>query len=195
MQCAPPRRPGRKRKSGRRNTKAKGRNAGRLIDWKVPTVDRAAIAAHQPHRRDLPPHQQLDTRAETVLGHLAITGHITPHQYEAGIRYRTDVLMWRAAIGSPKLALPSMGVQHSSSDLNDQEFQRRRDAYDRITAALAPLDPLAHIVLAAVVIWDAKLSSSESLAVLRDALQALAVAFGIARSREAVLPPVFPSSQ
>jgi len=58
-----------------------------------------SVALNQPHRRELA--NPRDERATDLLGHLAITKRIQPHQYEAGLEWQKVVTRWRRAIEAP----------------------------------------------------------------------------------------------
>ena len=83
---------GRKRKSGPRNKN------GRLI----PQINYRALAAEQPHRRDLPKDARLRAEGFNELGRLYLKGIITEPEYLAGQEFARVTAMYRATIGPPR---------------------------------------------------------------------------------------------
>lgn len=103
-------------------------------------VDVKAIAQTMPHRQEVQPEIRHDPLAETKLGRLRLGGWITQPQYEAGDKYREIVRRYRTVIDAPRGEVSMSGVivgpWGGSSDLDDDEAQRRKDQYNSAFEAL-----------------------------------------------------------
>lgn len=128
--------------------------------------DARRVVRDQPHRRryrntddgDL----SHDHRAECELGRLLLEGEIEPHQYEAGVQYRSAVRNMRAAIGAPPGTPQAQDFNRGGGKGNareeDEEAAKRanraRSVYADAYAALGDAGRDAILAVNDLVVWD-----------------------------------------
>jgi hypothetical protein len=169
-------RAGRKRKQGRRHP------SGKLVR-QASAVNYRAMAAEQPHRRDLPVDKRQDRLAASNFGRMHLTGRINELQHLAGERYAMVVGAYRATIQGPK-AMSGSGRGYecvcARSDVAEQcECHRRRAAYERAFVALHCAGRPALMTVNAAAVQDQSCPVAGILE-LRTGLDALAKHFGFA---------------
>jgi hypothetical protein len=77
---------------------------------------RVFVAFDQPHRRGA--IDPLDTRHESPLGRLRLSGRLTEREYNAGCRWRNIYFNWLRSIGAPN---PHPAAIDYGAVVNDQE--------------------------------------------------------------------------
>jgi len=164
-------RSGRKRKSGYRRHPGGQLAAG-------PAVNYRAMAAMQPHRRDLPVEARLSPNATTELGRAKEKWQITQPQLLAGEEFARRTGQYLATIDGPSLTSGNgrwSGCNPSACGSDDDcECRRRRRDYQELQEVIAQCGRRVEIVVKWVVIYNLVPSKSD-LPLLVEGLQALAV--------------------
>lgn len=151
-----------------------------------PKVDYRAMAAEQPHRRDLPEGLRLAAEAVTPFGQLYLAGQLNEprdpetgwRRHQAGIRYAEIVQGYLSSIGAPRgefpqgkgypcTGHPQCGQRQGEPDC---ECRKRKLAYDGAFEALAEVGHRAQVEVAHVTVHGRKCGSREALIVGLDAL-------------------------
>ena len=147
------RRRGRPRKTGHRYP------SGNLRPTNEPAISPAAIAATQPHRKGLG-EQAADQLAESVLGRLCLSGHLSKLQHLAGVTYGRQWRTYLATLDGPRWtgkggsgAINRCGGCTGSGEgkecacgLAARLWRRSWDAMERVDAAALVTDLVAYEV-------------------------------------------------
>jgi len=147
------RRRGRPRKTGHRYP------SGNLRPTNEPAISPAAIAATQPHRKGLG-EQAGDQLAESVLGRLCLSGHLSKLQHLAGVTYGRQWRTYLATLDGPRWtgkggsgAINRCGGCTGSGEgkecacgLAARLWRRSWDAMERVDAAALVTDLVAYEV-------------------------------------------------
>ncbi len=168
------RRAGRKRKQGLRTPN------GELAR---PAVNYGALAALQPHRRDLPEEARLSQDATTELGKAFLRGLITEAEHLAGQEYARRRGQYMATVCGPRtiagtsrwsgcnpdecLALAIDGAHHSC------ECQRRRQDYQEMQQVISRCGRKVEAALGWVIAYD-RVPMADEVYLLSIGLRALA---------------------
>jgi hypothetical protein len=160
---------GRKRKAGRRT--ASGQLAREHVNY-------AALAALQPHRRDLPLEVRLSQDATTEIGRLFLWKRITEEQYLAGQEYERRIGAYRATIAGPHGLVGITGWSGCNPDVcrrngNECECSRRAHAYQELSDVINQQGRRVELVTNRIVGSGEKVTYLE-LPLLRMGLGALA---------------------
>lgn len=165
---------GRKRKQGKRE-----RN-GRIQREK--SEDPKIVAFTQPHRQSVPAEKRHDQRAENPFGRLNLINAVPDVEYDAGIKFRDDVLRYRVTIDSPNPNPGAISLDRIAYGgrfpLSEDEAIRRRNAYMRAFEAITGYGP--RLVIKTVVIFEKELQPGD-LPDLRLGLQGLVKHYGLTR--------------
>lgn len=166
---------GRKRKSGKRS------KCGKLYVTEVELIRRAReVVLAQPHRRSLPEALQLDQRAESPLGMLNLTGHISEAEYLAGKRWDLVVKRYRSVISAPDPTMqPVAGLGY---DIPAEEAAKRKETYDRAYEAMHEAGQKAQHAVSRVAVYGEPCPGGR-IPDLRRGLAALARHFGLTNQR------------
>ncbi len=118
---------GRKRKRGYREPNGRPQ--------REPSISKLDLARHLRHRDGLSDENVVDPRAESQFGRFVLNKLITPEQYDAGIRWRSIVMAYRASIDCPSASPKSVagavvGGGGGGSVYSDDEALRRKCVYD-----------------------------------------------------------------
>ena len=147
------RRRGRPRKTGHRYP------SGNLRPTNEPAISPAAIAATQPHRKGLG-EQAADQLAESVLGRLCLSGHLSKLQHLAGVTYGRQWRTYLATLDGPRWTgkggtgainrcggCPTAGdITKCACGLAARLWRRSWDAMERVDAAALVTDLVAYEV-------------------------------------------------
>lgn len=176
-------RKGRRRKSGPRHPN------GDLVG--VPKVDYRALAANQPHRREVTTKDEkgndnrLSDKAGTPFGNLYLNRTISAEQYEAGRLYSVDCGAYFASIGVPT-GLGGGGKGYDCSGVincENCECRRRKVAHNSAYEALFDAGQRCAKVVAHVAVHGKFLVHGELVALIRG-LDALIKHYGLTTTRK-----------
>lgn len=193
-------RKGRKRKAGLRTP------SGHLSRSKAAMIAKAeqGLTQNQPHRRTVPKDMRSDQRAESVLGHLFLTGKITEPECWAGESYRTAMWDFHRVMASPTMPVSSLtsmiapGMEtpaeadHLSSETPLTPEERQERAFDRFDDAMAVVGACERhggilrgglFALLDDIVMQDRTPDTMALSKLRLVLQSLAAKWGFAEDK------------
>lgn len=175
-------RKGRHRKSGARHPN------GDLI---TPKIDFRAMAALQPHRREVTTKDEngndnsLNEKAGTILGNLNLNRTISNDQHEAGRLYAVDCGAYFASIGVPTgLGGGGRGYDCKGSiNCEECECRRRKEKHATALTALMDAGQKCASVVAHVAVHDKRMDRGEMFLLIRG-LNALVRHYGLTTNRK-----------
>ena len=118
---------------GRKRARKYREPSGRV--QRDPAVSKLDLARQLKHRAGLSDEDVVDPRAESQFGRFVLNKVISPEQYDAGMRWRSIVIAYRAVLQAPS-AFPKsvagavVGGGGGQSFMSDDEAIRRKSAYN-----------------------------------------------------------------
>jgi hypothetical protein len=146
-------------------------------------VDAREIVLNQPHRRVFPDKIRSDQRCVDVLGRLNLYKLISDEELEAARLYARIVLRMAQVLDSPSPNPRSLELGvipgRTLREMDDDEIQRIRSAYDSAFCALRLCGRLGLRVVNRVVCFGEQMPSGATLNDLHVGLQGLVRHFGL----------------